>query len=187
MSSEPFECPLAQIKIISCPVKTCAYHTIHETGNCLMQRGLTEDVEFNADEIAKARGINPLEFRNLAQKGQRAIQRVLVLHDFLTWLDKKPWHTYPKVEGYRDSQLIEWVEHHLLKHPPYSLPQLAWNMGKIAASLTDKIWKEYCKHKEIEFQSTSIALGLPRRKIEEALEAFKLAHKRSIIKPKVTS
>lgn len=176
--SDPIECPITEIKVVTCPVKTCAYHTNHATGNCMVYRGLIDDPEYHSEEIADVKGIPLAQFKSMVQKGRRQIERVMVINDFLTWLDDKPWHMYPKTEAYRDEELIEYISN-LASHTfPFNLPLLRWNMGKVAALVHDKVWKEYSKYKEIEFASVSVSTGLPKRKVIEIQDKFQAAYKR---------
>lgn len=179
MTIVPITCQLTDIPIVTCPVKTCSYYTLHEKHNCLLHLDYIEDLDFHLTDVAKAKGVPIAHFKSTAQKSSRVIQRVMVIHSFLSWCDRKNWQEYPKIEAYRDPDLIRYIENDLLLSFPFNVSELPWNMGKICASVTDKWWKNYCKEKEIEFVSVSTSLGIKNRKVQEIQSQFSTAQKRA--------
>ena len=178
--SEPFICPITDIKISKCDVTECLYWMSSAKNNCIASRGIPEDVEFIEQDLAKSRSISVKDLKKEMALYSKRIQTALILQDFIEYYSKKlKPEDYPSVAGYHDSRLVEYVSNSLCDVFPYSVEKLNWNIGLINISLLDSYWREYANYKKLKFESVERSLGIKQDLILDSRKEFAAASSRA--------
>jgi hypothetical protein len=147
--------------------------------NCLHYRGMIDELDLFSDAIATAKGMTERELAVQRRKSSRRIEQTLRVQDFLSWCERRSWEHYPYINGYRDPELIGYVDGLSEVLFPFNVPTLQWNIGRVCASVTKQWWKEYYQHKGIDSLNVTLSIGVSPAKVEEILHQFRSAHKRA--------
>jgi len=128
-------CPLTDIQVNKCPVRTCMYWTKKRPGNCLGPDAVGEPLDSDDPLLRMSRGYTT----KLGKESVERIKQALLVNNYLEWCAEKfTWQDYPFVIGYRNKRLRAYVSELASTTFPYTLTSLPWNIGLVCATVYPK-------------------------------------------------
>lgn len=166
-----FMCPLSGIKIQTCPVSKCIYHTEKTESKCLGDFLIGDSIDADDPNLLMLFGKRD----DIAKQMKASVSRIKIIiaaHDYLEWCRKKEWFQYPFVVGYKQNKLRTYVARFAPDHYPFNITKLNWNIGLVCA-MTHQVWyDEYCKERRITTGTLDKVFGLNKTTLSDLREQF---------------
>jgi len=167
-----YTCPITDVALHrKCCVKDCLYHSsINKTG-CVA----VDAEELSLEELQAHKSIDGgvSVICVLRKRAVGRIQNVLIISEFLSWLDEKQKpEQYPYVSGYHNPNLQRIV--HDLSESVWSLnvKELEWNIGKVCCALMPSYWREFEAARKIAKVDHLSILGIKANTAQKLMDAF---------------
>lgn len=167
-----YNCPITDVTLHrKCCVKDCLYHSrVNKTG-CVA----VDAEELSLEELQAHKGIEGgvSVICVLRKRAVGRIQNVLIINEFLSWLDEKQKpEEYPYVSGYHNAKLQQLV--HDLTESVWSLNvrDLDWNIGKVCCSVMPQYWRQFETERKIAKIDHLAVLGIKATTAQKLLSAF---------------